>query len=75
MTRHVVATVDEIPAGGRKIVTVNGREIGIFKVGDAFYRTDQPLSAPGRSAVPGRDRQPPGGAKPRRLPADADRAR
>src|ERR1700730_1801825 len=37
MTRHVVATVDEIPAGGRKIVTVNGREIGIFKVGDGFY--------------------------------------
>ena len=37
MTRHVVATVDEIPAGGRKIVTVNGREIGIFKVGDGFF--------------------------------------
>src|SRR5580700_3819770 len=37
MTRHVVASVDEIPAGGRKIVTVNGREIGIFKVGDGFY--------------------------------------
>ena len=37
MTRHVVASVDEIPAGGRKIVTVNGREIGIFKVGDGFF--------------------------------------
>jgi hypothetical protein len=37
MTRHVVATVDEIPTGGRKIVTVNGREIGIFKVGDGFF--------------------------------------
>ena len=37
MTRHVVASVAEIPAGGRKIVTVNGREIGIFNVGDSFY--------------------------------------
>ncbi len=37
MSRHVVAKVHEFPTGGRKIVTVNGREIGIFKVGDAFY--------------------------------------
>ena len=37
MTRHVVATVDEIPTGGRKIVTVRGREIGIFNVGQSFY--------------------------------------
>jgi nitrite reductase/ring-hydroxylating ferredoxin subunit len=37
MSRHVVAKVDEIPSGGRKIVTILGREIGIFKVGDAFY--------------------------------------
>ena len=37
MARHVVATVDEIPPGGRKIVTVKGREIGIFNVGQSFY--------------------------------------
>ena len=37
MTRHVVARVDEIPSGSRKIVSLNGREIGIFKLGDAFY--------------------------------------
>lgn len=30
--RHVVARVDEIPAGGRLIVEVGGREIGIFNV-------------------------------------------
>ena len=35
--RHVVARVAEIPAGGRKIVTVRGREIGVFNVGGAFY--------------------------------------
>jgi nitrite reductase/ring-hydroxylating ferredoxin subunit len=37
VTRHVVATVEEIEPGTRKIVTVNGREIGIFRLGDAFY--------------------------------------
>src|SRR6202051_3571496 len=37
MTRHVVARVEEIQSGSPKIVTVRGREIGIFKVGDDFY--------------------------------------
>jgi nitrite reductase/ring-hydroxylating ferredoxin subunit len=37
MTRHVVAKAEEIQAGICKIVTVKGREIGIFKVGDDFY--------------------------------------
>jgi nitrite reductase/ring-hydroxylating ferredoxin subunit len=35
--RHVVATVDEIPAGGRKVVTIRGREIGIFRLGDEYF--------------------------------------
>ena len=37
MTRHIVARLDEIPSGGRKIVKVAGREIGIFNVGGTFY--------------------------------------
>ncbi|MGD0105835.1 MAG: Rieske (2Fe-2S) protein [Rhodopila sp.] len=37
MTRHVVAGVEEIPPGSRKIVTIKGREIGIFRIGDDFY--------------------------------------
>jgi 3-phenylpropionate/trans-cinnamate dioxygenase ferredoxin subunit len=37
MSRHVVAKVDEIPAGGCKIVSVRGREIGVFNVGGSFY--------------------------------------
>jgi 3-phenylpropionate/trans-cinnamate dioxygenase ferredoxin subunit len=37
MSRHVVAKVEEIPAGSRKIVTVRGREIGIFRIGDDFH--------------------------------------
>lgn len=37
MTRHVVARVDELPEGSRKIVTVGGREIGVFNVDGAYY--------------------------------------
>ncbi|HUA77707.1 MAG TPA: Rieske (2Fe-2S) protein, partial [Acetobacteraceae bacterium] len=37
MTRHVVAAVAEIPPGGRKLVEVGGRSIGVFNVGGAFY--------------------------------------
>ncbi len=37
MSRHVVATVGEIAPGTCKIVTVKGREIGVFNVDDAFY--------------------------------------
>ena len=36
MASHVVATVDEIPVGGRKIVEVEGRSIGVFNVGGEF---------------------------------------
>ena len=35
--RHVVAAVTEIPPGGRKIVDVAGRSIGVFNVGGRFY--------------------------------------
>jgi len=35
--KYVVASADEIPRGGRKIVTIEGRSIGIFNVdGDYF---------------------------------------
>jgi nitrite reductase/ring-hydroxylating ferredoxin subunit len=37
MTRHVVARVEDIPPGSRKIVTVRGREIGIFNVAGEFH--------------------------------------
>jgi 3-phenylpropionate/trans-cinnamate dioxygenase ferredoxin subunit len=37
MARHVVGRVDEIPPGGRKIVTVAGRSIGLFNVGGEFF--------------------------------------
>lgn len=37
MAEHVVARQDEIPPGGRKIVRVAGREIGIFNLDGVFY--------------------------------------
>src|SRR6185312_17465907 len=37
MSRHVVATVDEVAPGKSKLVTVEGREIGLFNVAGKFY--------------------------------------
>jgi len=37
MPKHIVATVDEIPVGGRKIVEIAGRSIGVFNVNGDFY--------------------------------------
>jgi nitrite reductase/ring-hydroxylating ferredoxin subunit len=37
MARYVVADAGEFPEGGRRLVTVAGREIGIFKMGGRFY--------------------------------------
>jgi nitrite reductase/ring-hydroxylating ferredoxin subunit len=36
-SRHVVATVGEIAPGKSKLVTVKGREIGLFNVNGRFY--------------------------------------
>jgi nitrite reductase/ring-hydroxylating ferredoxin subunit len=35
--KFVVARYDEFQPGERRIVTVNGRSIGVFRVGDRFY--------------------------------------
>ena len=37
MAKYVVGTVDEIPPGGRKIVEVAGRSIGVFNVDGEFF--------------------------------------
>ena len=37
MSRYVVAAVGEIAEGGRKLVNVEGREIGVFNVKGEFY--------------------------------------
>jgi nitrite reductase/ring-hydroxylating ferredoxin subunit len=35
--KYVVAAIDEIPAGERKIVEVGGRSVGVFNVGGEFF--------------------------------------
>jgi nitrite reductase/ring-hydroxylating ferredoxin subunit len=35
--RHVVAEAGDIPPGGRKIVEVGGRTIGVFNLGGEFF--------------------------------------
>jgi nitrite reductase/ring-hydroxylating ferredoxin subunit len=37
MTRHVVAAVDDIPPGTRRIVELDGREVGVFNLAGTFY--------------------------------------
>jgi nitrite reductase/ring-hydroxylating ferredoxin subunit len=37
MAKHVVTRCEDIPPGGRKIVRVAGREVGIFNIDGTFY--------------------------------------
>ena len=37
MALYVVGRANEIPDGARKIITVRGREIGIFNIGGRFF--------------------------------------
>jgi len=35
--RHVIVPARELPPGGRKIVEINGREIGVFNIDGHYY--------------------------------------
>ena len=37
MSKHVIATLDELPPGSRKRVIVRGRPIAVFNIGGSFY--------------------------------------
>jgi len=37
MARHVVCRVEELPPGGRRIVEVRGRSIGVYNVNGAYH--------------------------------------
>ena len=54
MARHIVATVEEIPAGGRKRVTVEDREIGIYNVAGEFFAIADRCPHEGASLCKGR---------------------
>ena len=54
MARHIVATVDDIPPGQRKLVTVKGREIGIFNVDGEYLAIGNRCPHEGASLCQGR---------------------
>jgi 3-phenylpropionate/trans-cinnamate dioxygenase ferredoxin subunit len=37
MPKHIVGTAEEIPPGGRKVVEIAGRSIGVFNLGGEFF--------------------------------------
>jgi nitrite reductase/ring-hydroxylating ferredoxin subunit len=37
MPKYIIATVDELPPGGRKLVEVAGRSIGVFNIKGEFF--------------------------------------
>jgi 3-phenylpropionate/trans-cinnamate dioxygenase ferredoxin subunit len=37
MAKHIVATVDEIPPGERKLIELGGRAIGVFNINGEFF--------------------------------------
>ena len=54
MTKHVVAKVDEIPLGGRKIVEIGGRSIGVFHVKGEYFAIRNSCPHQGGSLCEGR---------------------
>ena len=54
MARHIVATVDEIAPGQRRVVSVNGREIGIFNVDGEYFAVGNRCPHEGASLCKGR---------------------
>lgn len=37
MSKHIVATVTDLPPGSRKLVTIKGRPIAVFNLGGEFF--------------------------------------
>ena len=54
MTRHVVASVDQIPAGERMLVVVDGREISIFNIAGEYFAVGNRCPHNGASLCKGR---------------------
>ena len=54
MARHVVAPVDDIPPGGRKLVEVNGRAVVVFNLGGEFFALNNRCPHKGGSLCEGR---------------------
>ena len=54
MSRHVVATVGEVAPGTNKLVTVKGREIGIFNIKGEYFALANKCPHEGASLCKGR---------------------
>jgi 3-phenylpropionate/trans-cinnamate dioxygenase ferredoxin subunit len=54
MTRHIVASVDQIPPGARLLVRVEGREIGVFNVDGEYFAMGNRCPHNGASLCKGR---------------------
>ena len=54
MNKYVVASLDDFPAEGRKLVQVKGRPIVIFKLGDEFFALSNSCPHQGGSLCHGR---------------------
>jgi nitrite reductase/ring-hydroxylating ferredoxin subunit len=52
--KHVVAAVDEIPKGGRKLVNAGGRAIVVFNLGGEFFAITNRCPHKGGSLCEGR---------------------
>jgi hypothetical protein len=48
MARHIVARTTEIPPGGNKVVTLDGRDIVVFHVNGEFLRFSIAARMPAR---------------------------
>ena len=53
MGRHVIATVDEIGPGGRKLVSVAGREIAVFNIAGEYFAISNSCPHEGASLCAG----------------------
>ena len=54
--RHIVATAEEIAPGARKIVTIGGREIGVFNLNGQYYALRNVCPHKGAPLCKGRQR-------------------
>ena len=54
MTRHVVARAAEIPKGGRKLVTIEGRGIVVFNLDGEFFALSDTCPHKGGSLAKGK---------------------
>ena len=54
MARHVVAPVDDIPPGQRKLVEVNGRAVVVFNLGGEFFALNNRCPHKGGSLCEGK---------------------